>query len=84
MVADSAGLFCTASYADSWLKHAEAYTATVRLRTAAAKRFKKVDCAIVLIWKMLQVAEKTCRRSLPVYKTWKGSRRAVSQPEVAA
>src|SRR5262245_47688953 len=33
--------------------------ATVRLRTTAAKRFKKVENATALIWKMLQVAEST-------------------------
>jgi putative transposase len=36
--------------------------ATVRLRTTAAKRFKKVDNATALIWKVLQVAESTFRR----------------------
>jgi putative transposase len=36
--------------------------AAVRLRTTAAKRFKKVDCATALIWKLLQVAEGTFRR----------------------
>ena len=36
--------------------------ATVRLRTTAAKRFKKVEHATALIWKMLQVAESTFRR----------------------
>jgi putative transposase len=36
--------------------------AAVRLRTTAAKRFKKVDSATALIWKMLQVAEQTFRR----------------------
>ena len=36
--------------------------ATIRLRTTAAKRFKKVDSATALIWKMLQVAEQTFRR----------------------
>jgi putative transposase len=36
--------------------------AAVRLRTAAAKRFKKVDSATALIWKLLQVAEQTFRR----------------------
>ena len=35
--------------------------ATVRLRTTAAKRFKKVENATALIWKMLQVAESTFR-----------------------
>jgi hypothetical protein len=34
----------------------------VRLRTTAAKRFKKVENATALIWKMLQVAESTFRR----------------------
>ncbi len=36
--------------------------ATVRLRTTTAKRFKKVENATVLIWKILQVAESTFRR----------------------
>ncbi len=36
--------------------------ATVRLRTTAAKRFKKVENATVLIWKLLQIAESTFRR----------------------
>lgn len=36
--------------------------ATVRLRTTAAKRFKKVENATALIWKILQVAESTLRR----------------------
>ena len=35
---------------------------TVRLRTTAAKRFKKVENATALIWKILQVAESTFRR----------------------
>jgi hypothetical protein len=34
----------------------------VRLRTTAAKRFKKVSSATALIWKLRQVAEKTFRR----------------------
>jgi transposase-like protein len=33
-----------------------------RLRTGAAKRFKKVDAATAIIWKLLQVAEQTFRR----------------------
>lgn len=36
--------------------------AMVRLRTDAAKRFKKVENATAVIWKMLLVAEKTFRR----------------------
>jgi transposase-like protein len=36
--------------------------ATVHLRTTAAKRFKKVENATALIWKLLQVAESTFRR----------------------
>jgi putative transposase len=36
--------------------------AAVRLRTTAAKRFKKVDSATAMIWKLLQVAERTFRR----------------------
>lgn len=34
---------------------------TVRLRTDAAKRFKKVQSATAMIWKILQVAEKSFR-----------------------
>lgn len=34
---------------------------TVRLRTDAAKRFKKVENATAMIWKLLQVAEKNFR-----------------------
>lgn len=36
--------------------------AAVRLRTNAAKRFKKVDNATALIWKIMMVAETTFRR----------------------
>src|SRR5262245_6462716 len=36
--------------------------ATVRLRTTAAKHFKKVENATALIWKILQVAESTFRK----------------------
>jgi transposase-like protein len=36
--------------------------ATVRLRTSAAKRFKKVPNATVLIWKVLRIAESRFRR----------------------
>jgi hypothetical protein len=36
--------------------------ATVRLRTTAAKRFRKVENATAVIWKLLQVAESTFRR----------------------
>ena len=36
--------------------------AAVRLRTNAAKRYKKVENATVVIWKMLLVAEKRFRR----------------------
>lgn len=36
--------------------------AAARLRTGAAKRFKKVDSATAIIWKLLQVAERTFRR----------------------
>ena len=35
--------------------------AAPRLRTDAAKRFKKVERATAVIWKMLMVAEKKCR-----------------------
>lgn len=36
--------------------------AAVRLRTSAAKRFKKIQSATAMIWKVLQVAEQTFRR----------------------
>jgi putative transposase len=36
--------------------------AAVRLRTVAAKRFKRVDNATAVIWKTLLIAEKTFRR----------------------
>lgn len=36
--------------------------ASVRLRTTAGKRFKRVENAAALIWKLLTVAEKTFRR----------------------
>jgi len=36
--------------------------AALRLRTDAAKRFKKVERATAVIWKMLMVAEKRFRR----------------------
>ena len=36
--------------------------ATVRLRTTAAQRFKKVEHATALIWQMLQVAESPFHR----------------------
>jgi putative transposase len=36
--------------------------ATVRLRTTAAQRFKRVDSATAIIWKLLQIAETTFRR----------------------
>ncbi len=36
--------------------------AAVRLRTTAAKRFKKVESATAMIWKLLQVAEKSFRK----------------------
>ncbi|MBX3325833.1 MAG: IS256 family transposase [Nitrospira sp.] len=36
--------------------------ASVRLRTTAGKRFKRVESATALIWKLLQVAEQSFRR----------------------
>jgi transposase-like protein len=36
--------------------------ASVRLRTAASKRYRKVDGATAMIWKLLMVAERTFRR----------------------
>lgn len=35
--------------------------AAVRLRTSAAKRFKRVDHAVALIWKLMGVAERHWR-----------------------
>lgn len=43
-------------------KVVESPVAAVRLRTTAAKRFKRVDSATAMIWKVLQVAETTFRR----------------------
>jgi putative transposase len=40
----------------------ESPCAAARLRTGAAKRFKKVDSATAIIWKLLRVAEPTFRR----------------------
>jgi len=34
----------------------------VRLRTSAAKRFKKVENAVAVIWKTLMIAESRFRR----------------------
>lgn len=36
--------------------------AALRLRTDAAKRYKRVDRAMAVIWKMLMVAEQRFRR----------------------
>jgi putative transposase len=36
--------------------------AVVRLRTTAAKRFKRVENATALIWKLLQAAQSTFRK----------------------
>ena len=36
--------------------------ATVRLRTTAAKRFKKVENATAVIWRLFQVAESSFQR----------------------
>lgn len=36
--------------------------AAVRLRTTAAKRYKKVESATAMIWKLLQIAEKSFRK----------------------
>ena len=36
--------------------------AALRLRTDAAKRYKRVDRAIAVIWKMLMVAQQRIRR----------------------
>ena len=72
----------------------ESPCAAVRLRTTAAKRFKKVDSSTAIIWTVLQVAETPFRRLnapelLPAVcagATYVDGIRqtAVSQPEVAA
>jgi transposase-like protein len=36
--------------------------AMLRLRTDAAKRFKRVDRITAVIWKMLMICEQRCRR----------------------
>lgn len=36
--------------------------ASVRLRTDASRRYKRVEGATAMIWKMLRVAEKSWRR----------------------
>jgi transposase-like protein len=40
----------------------ESFFATLRLRTDAAKRFKKVENATAVIWKMLLIVEKRFRK----------------------
>jgi len=40
----------------------ESAFASVRLRTDAAKRFKKVENATAVLWKMLMIAEKGSER----------------------
>jgi hypothetical protein len=40
----------------------ESPLAALRLRTDAAKRFKRVDRATAVIWKMLMIAEQRFRR----------------------
>ena len=40
----------------------ESPVAALRLRTDAAKRYKRVDRATAVIWKMLMIAEKRFRR----------------------
>ena len=56
------------SFPESHWKHlrttnvVESPFAAVRLRTSAAKRFKQVEHATALIWKLLTVAEKRFRK----------------------
>jgi putative transposase len=42
--------------------HSPEVSSAVQLRTTAAKRFKRVESATALIWKLLIVAEKRFRR----------------------
>jgi hypothetical protein len=61
----------------------EAPFAAVRLRTVAAKRFKKVDIATAVIWKTLLIAEKAfCRLDAPRAAGRRGQRRRVRQRRV--
>ena len=63
--------------------------AAVRLRTAAAKRFKKVKNATAVIWKTLLIAEKrfcgltrqTCSRTSRAVGVYINELRAVNQRE---
>ena len=46
-----------------WMSHpVESPFAALRLRTDAAKRYKRVDGATAVIWKMLMIAERRFRR----------------------
>ena len=60
--------------------------AALRLRTDAAKRFKKVERATAVIWKILMVAQKRFRRlNAPkllakVYARGRGSKTAPRSP----
>ena len=40
----------------------ESHFAALRLRTNAAKRYKRVDRAMAVMWKMLMIAEQRFRR----------------------
>ena len=51
-----------ATQGSRWTNVVESPFAAVRLRTSAAKRFRKVDGATALIWKLLMVAEKRFRK----------------------
>ena len=44
------------------IRPAQTFYERIRLRTDAAKRYKRVDRAIAVIWKMLMVAEQRFRR----------------------
>jgi hypothetical protein len=48
--------------------------AALRLRTDAAKRFKRSDRATAVIWKMLMVAERRFRRSRRAAPAYEGLR----------
>jgi transposase-like protein len=57
--------------------------ASARLRTAAAKRFRKVDKATVMLWKLLTVAEKRWRRlndPESLIDVWQGRRFQDGEP----
>ena len=64
----------------------ESLFAALRLRTTAAKRFKRVESATALIWKLLLVAEKRVLDTQAWYARWQKAYRALKQrrPQMSA